>query len=51
MAANKDKIQKIADELIARREIYGDELVELLERAKLEPPTIDYTDDATWPRI
>ena len=51
MQKNKDKIEKIADELTARREIYGDELIELLERQQLEPPTIDYTDEATWPRI
>jgi ATP-dependent Zn protease len=51
MANNKEKIEEIADELIARREIYGDELVELLERAQLEPPKIDYTDEATWPKI
>jgi ATP-dependent Zn protease len=51
MATNKDKIAKIADELTARREIYGDELVELLERAQLEAPRVDYADEATWPRI
>ena len=51
MQKNKGKIETIADELTARREIYGDELVELLERTQLEAPTIDYTEEATWPRI
>ena len=45
MAHNKDKIEKIADELTARREIYGDELVDLLGRAQLELPVVDYTDE------
>ncbi len=51
MATNKEKIERIADELIARREIYGDELIELLEQTELEAPKIDYEDEATWPRI
>ena len=51
MAHNKEKIEKIADELTARREIYGDELVELLERQQLEVPVVDYADEKTWPRI
>jgi hypothetical protein len=51
MEQNKEKIAKIADELTARREIYGDELIELLERAQLEAPKIDYADEAKWPRI
>jgi cell division protease FtsH len=51
MAQNKERIAKIADELTARREIYGDELIELLERAQLEAPKIDYAEEATWPRI
>ena len=36
MRQNRTGIEKIADEVVARREIYGDELVELLEKAKLE---------------
>jgi ATP-dependent Zn protease len=51
MRHNKDKIEKIADELIARREIYGDDLMELLNRQNLQAPVIDYEDPATWPRI
>jgi len=51
MAHNREKIQKIADELIARRELYGDELIELLDRQQLEAPEIDYEDEASWPRI
>ncbi|HET9674697.1 MAG TPA: AAA family ATPase [Gaiellaceae bacterium] len=51
MAANKDKIEKIADEIVARREIYGDDLLSLLDRQQLQAPEIDYEDEKTWPRI
>ena len=51
MAANKDKVEKIADEIIARREIYGDDLLALLDRQQLKAPEIDYQDEKTWPRI
>jgi ATP-dependent Zn protease len=51
MAHNREKIDRIAGELVARREIYGDELIELLNRQQLEQPTIDYADEKTWPRI
>ena len=33
------------------RELYGDELVELLERSKLEVPTIDLLEEDAWPKI
>ena len=48
---NREKIERIADELVARREIYGDELLEMLNRHQLESPTIDYEDEKTWPKI
>ena len=51
MAANKDKVEKIADEIVARREIYGDDLVALLDRQQLQAPEIDYEDEKAWPRI
>jgi ATP-dependent Zn protease len=46
---NRTGIEKIADEVVARREIYGDELVELLENAKLKPAKIDLLEEASWP--
>jgi cell division protease FtsH len=51
MAANKDKVEKVADEIVARREIYGDDLLALLDRQQLQAPEIDYEDEKTWPRI
>ena len=48
---NRTGIEKIADEVVARREIYGDELVELLDRAKLEPAKLDLLEEKTWPML
>jgi ATP-dependent Zn protease len=48
---NRTGIEKIADEVVARREIYGDELVELLNDAKLEPAKIDLLEEKTWPML
>ena len=48
---NRDKVEHIADVLANRRELYGDEVVELLDRAKLERPEIDLLEDSAWPKI
>jgi ATP-dependent Zn protease len=48
---NKDAVSKIADVVVARREIYGDELLDLLRNAKLTEPTIEYTEEAVWPKL
>jgi cell division protease FtsH len=51
VAANKDGIERISDELIEKREIFGDELVRLLESLELKKPDVDYTQEEAWPRI
>ena len=48
---NREKVEKIADVLIERKELYGNELLDVLEEANLEVPPIDYTDDKAWPKI
>ena len=48
---NRTGIEKIADEVVARREIYGDELVALLEGANLKPAKIDLLEEASWPTL
>src|SRR2546423_842154 len=50
VTANREAVQKIADAVVAKRELFGDELVELLESASLRRPEIDYLDEASWPR-
>jgi len=49
MQHNKDKVEQIAEAVIEKKEIYGDELVALLEHAKLEVPDVDLTDEKVWP--
>ncbi len=49
MQHNKDKVEKIAETVIEKKEIYGDELVALLEDAQLEIPDVDLTDEKVWP--
>jgi ATP-dependent Zn protease len=51
VAHNRDAIERIADEVVERRELYGDELVELLESVGLERPEVDYLSEETWPRL
>jgi cell division protease FtsH len=48
---NKDKVEQIAEVLVERREMHGDEVVELLDRAQLKVPEIDLLDEAAWPKV
>jgi cell division protease FtsH len=48
---NKKAVEQIADALIERKELFGDELVEILESAKLKIPTIDLTQAKAWPAV
>jgi ATP-dependent Zn protease len=48
---NREAVAQIADVLVQKRELYGDEVVDLLEAAKLEPPVIDVLDPQIWPKV
>jgi cell division protease FtsH len=48
---NKDAVEKIAEALVERKEIYGDELVELLNSVGLKEPKIDLAREAAWPTL
>jgi len=48
---NREQVAQIADTLIERQEIHGNAVVEILDRAGLEAPTIDINDDAIWPKL
>ena len=50
IAQNREKVERIAEVLIEKREIHGDEVVELLDREGLSEPTIDLLAEATWPK-
>jgi hypothetical protein len=49
--ANREAIEHIADTLVDRREIFGDELLALLEESKLSIPDVDLNDEASWPPL
>jgi ATP-dependent Zn protease len=51
MAANRGPIERIADTLIERKEMHGDEVTDLLNSVGLERPNIDLMDDRTWPTV
>jgi ATP-dependent Zn protease len=51
IANNKDAVDAIATRLAERRELYGDELVDLLDQQQLVKPELDYTRDETWPKM
>jgi ATP-dependent Zn protease len=51
VAANRDAVEAIATRLAEKRELYGDELVNLLDEQKLVQPELDYTKEETWPTM
>jgi cell division protease FtsH len=51
IASNRPQIEQIADTLIERREMHGDEVVDLLDSVGLKRPEFDMLDDSTWPRV
>jgi len=48
---NREAIARIADLLVERKELYGDEVLELLDAADLKAPEIDITDETIWPKL
>jgi ATP-dependent Zn protease len=51
IAVNRDRVDRIAEKLIQRKEMHGDEVVELLDSVDLVRPKIDLLDEATWPPV
>jgi cell division protease FtsH len=48
---NRQATQRIADELVEKGELYGDDVTSLLDGVGLRKPDIDVLDDALWPAI
>ncbi len=46
---NQEAVDKIAETLVARQEIFGDDLIDLLDSVGLRVPDIDFGDEAVWP--
>jgi ATP-dependent Zn protease len=48
---NKESVEHIADVVADRKELHGNELLRLLDSAKLKVPEIDLTKDEVWPTV
>ncbi|MEP6952745.1 MAG: AAA family ATPase [Solirubrobacteraceae bacterium] len=51
MTHNRDAVARVADALVGAQELYGDEVVELLETVDPQAPVIDVLDEEIWPRV
>jgi ATP-dependent Zn protease len=51
MLNNKPAIEKITDTIVEKREMYGNEVVQLLESLTVNVPEVDLLAEETWPRI
>jgi ATP-dependent Zn protease len=51
MRENKESVGRIADTLVLRKEVYGNDLVGLLDSANLRRPALDFTKEETWPTL
>jgi ATP-dependent Zn protease len=49
--ANREAVEHIADVLIERKEMHGDEVLDLLEASGLKQPAVDLTEDRVWPKV
>ena len=46
---NRDALDRIAGVLMEKKEIFGDELMDLLDSVGIRIPELDYGDEAIWP--
>ena len=51
MDTNREGIEQIADVLVDRKELHGDEVGELLDSVALTRPALDLTNPDTWPKV
>ena len=49
--ANRESVAAVAEALVQHKELYGDEVVELLQLADPRAPTIDVLDEDIWPKV
>jgi ATP-dependent Zn protease len=48
---NREAVEHIADVLAARRELFGDELLNLLDESKITIPEVDLAEESSWPTM
>jgi ATP-dependent Zn protease len=46
---NREGVERIADAVLERKELFGDELLGLLEAQQISIPQIDFNDESSWP--
>jgi cell division protease FtsH len=46
---NHGAVEKIADAVLEKKELFGDELLDLLNSVGIRIPELDFNDEATWP--
>ena len=51
MRQNREALEKIADVLVERRELHGDEVVDLLDQVAPKKASVDVLDKACWPKL
>jgi cell division protease FtsH len=51
VVTNRAAVDAIATKVAEKRELYGDELIDLLDAHQLVKPELDYTKEETWPRM
>ena len=51
MRQNRAALEKVADALVEKRELHGDEVVELLEEVRPVKPSVDLLDRESWPKL
>jgi ATP-dependent Zn protease len=49
--ANRSAVERIADAVLEKKELFGDELVDLLDSVGLRIPEDGFDDESTWPPI
>ena len=49
--ANRQGVESVATVLVERREMHGDEVVELLDSMQFVVPEVDLLEDAVWPQV
>jgi hypothetical protein len=48
---NKAATERVAEAVLDKSEIFGDDLIRLLDAQKLEKPQIEWTKEESWPRM
>ena len=51
MRQNRAALEKVADVLVERRELHGDEVVDLLREVGPVRPSVDVLDRSSWPKL